>query len=223
MLNFPKETCLNKMIAKTKFYERANVSSALKNSFVNDIEKITWINKLSSQTLNVESGEISEIEVFHIKLKVKNFNHKIIETIDKSIPYYILYVLEYEGLYQLCIGYKEKNSADSKNKASVLKYFSSQWMSEPVIKVQGNKLDTIYENFITQLSDNQINISDDADLKSEVKKSIEISDLDKEIDNLKKQMKRAKQYDEQIRLNRKIKELQKQKGVINGKNENGNK
>lgn len=223
MLNFPKETCLNKMIAKTKFYERANVSSALKNSFVNDIEKITWINKLSSQTLNVESGEISEIEVFHIKLKVKNFNNKIIETIDKSIPYYILYVLEYEGLYQLCIGYKEKNSADSKNKASILKYFSSKWMPEPIIKVQGNKLDTIYENFITQLSDNQINTSDDADLKSEVKKLIEISDLDKEIDNLKKQMKRAKQYDEQIRLNRKIKELQKQKGVINGKNENGNK
>ncbi|MBR5598407.1 MAG: DUF4391 domain-containing protein, partial [Alphaproteobacteria bacterium] len=47
MLNLQKETEVNKMVAKNKFYEKANISNTLKESFVNDIEKITWANKLA--------------------------------------------------------------------------------------------------------------------------------------------------------------------------------
>lgn len=102
MLNLPQTTEVNKIIPKNKFYEKADISNSLKESFVNDIEKIVWANKLSPKTLNIAEGStIKEIEVFHIKLKTSKFNEKILEAIDKSIPYYILYVLEYQGNYQL--------------------------------------------------------------------------------------------------------------------------
>ena len=77
MLNFPKETEVNKMVAKNKFYEKANISNTLKESFVNDIEKITWANKLAPSTMNISgSDNIKELEVFHIKLKTNKFNSK---------------------------------------------------------------------------------------------------------------------------------------------------
>lgn len=39
MLNLPHSTEVNRNISKNKFYEKADISSALKESFVNDIEK----------------------------------------------------------------------------------------------------------------------------------------------------------------------------------------
>lgn len=153
MLNLPKETEVNKMVAKNKFYEKANISQTLKECFVNDIEKITWANKLAPSTLNISgSDNIKELEVFHIKLKTGKFNQKVLEAIDKAIPYYILFVLEYMGKFQLWLGYKEK-TANGTNKASIVRYFNSEWEKEPCIALRGNKLDSIYENFLSQLSD----------------------------------------------------------------------
>ena len=95
MLNLPQSTEVNKNIAKNKFYEKADISSTLKESFVNDIEKIVWANKLSSKTLNISgSDDFKELEVFHIKLKTAKFNPKILEAIDKAIPYYILFAVK---------------------------------------------------------------------------------------------------------------------------------
>ena len=80
MLNFPKETEVGKFVAKQKFYENANISAALKNDFVNDVEKIVWTNKLAPTTLNITGSEnIKEIEVFHILLKIVFIQNTIIQ------------------------------------------------------------------------------------------------------------------------------------------------
>lgn len=165
MLNLPQSTEVNKNIAKNKFYEKADISSTLKESFVNDIEKIVWANKLSSKTLNISGNDnFKELEVFHIKLKSAKFNPKILEAIDKAIPYYILFVLEYEEKYQIWLGYKEK-SANSTNKANIVRYFNSEWSKEPILALQGNKLESIYENFLSQLSGGKIDIVSEKTLK----------------------------------------------------------
>ena len=133
MLNFPKETEVNKTVAKNKFYEKANISNTLKESFVNDIEKITWANKLAPTTMNISgSDNIKELEVFHIKLQTNKFNEKILEAIDKAIPYYILFVLEYNDKFQLWLGYKEKTT-NGTSKANIVKYYHSDWEKEPNI------------------------------------------------------------------------------------------
>ena len=182
MLNLPKETEVNKMVAKNKFYEKANISTSLKESFVNDIEKIVWANKLAPSTLNISgSDNIKELEVFHIKLKTGKFNQKVLEAIDKAIPYYILFVLEYNGKYQLWLGYKEK-TAGGANKASIVRYFNSEWAKEPSIVLQGNKLDSIYENFLSQLSDNLIDTASEQDIKEKVNKTVEIQKLENQIE-----------------------------------------
>ena len=211
ILNFPKSTCLNKFVAKNKFYEKADISNSLKTHFVNDIENIYWINKISSATLNIEAGDILEIEVFHIKLKVKNFNQKILEIIDRTLPYYILYLLEYNNLYQLYIGYKEK-ILNSKYKTDVKKYFFTQWNKEiPKLEIQGSKIDTIYQNFITQISNNQIVVSQNSNLKIEIEKDIIKSKIDKEILILQKKINNEKQLNIKIKYDNAIKKLLKQK------------
>lgn len=208
MLNLPKETQVNKMVAKNKFYEKANISNTLKESFVNDIEKITWANKLAPSTMNISgSDNIKELEVFHIKLKTNKFNEKILEAIDKAIPYYILFVLEYSNKFQLWLGYKEKTT-NSTNKANIIRYYHSGWEKEPNITLQGNKLDSIYENFLSQLSDGLIDTSSEEDLKTKVNQTIEINKLEQQIAKLILKRNNEKQFNRQCELNKEIKLLQ---------------
>lgn len=218
MLNLPKETQVNKIVAKNKFYEKANISNTLKESFVNDIEKITWANKLAPSTMNISgSDNIKELEVFHIKLKTNKFNEKILEAIDKAIPYYILFVLEYNNNFQLWLGYKEKTT-NSTNKANIIRYYHSGWKKEPNITLQGNKLDSIYENFLSQLSDGLIDTSSEEDLKTKVNQTVEIQKLENQIEKLTKKMTTEKQFNRQVAINAEIKKLQKQLDTLKGSN-----
>lgn len=218
MLNLPQTTEVNKNIAKNKFYEKADISSTLKESFVNDIEKIVWANKLSSKTLNISgSDNFKELEVFHIKLKTAKFNPKILEAIDKAIPYYILFVLEYEEKYQIWLGYKEK-SANSTNKANIVRYFNSEWSKEPILALQGNKLENIYENFLSQLSDGKIDVVSEKDIKEKVKQTIETEKIEKQIEKLTAKMNAEKQFNRQIAIRAQIKDLEAQlREMKNGK------
>ncbi|OLA64957.1 MAG: hypothetical protein BHW56_08520 [Acetobacter sp. 46_36] len=217
MLNLPQSTEVNKNIAKNKFYEKADISSTLKESFVNDIEKIVWANKLSSKTLNISGNDnFKELEVFHIKLKSAKFNPKILEAIDKAIPYYILFVLEYEEKYQIWLGYKEK-SANSTNKANIVRYFNSEWSKEPILALQGNKLESIYENFLSQLSGGKIDIVSEKNIKEKVKQTIETEKIEKQIEKLTAKMDAEKQFNRQIEIKSQIKQLQQQiKDLNNG-------
>ena len=218
MLNLPKETEVGKMVAKNKFYEKANISQTLKECFVNDIEKIVWANKLAPSTLNISgSDNIKELEVFHIKLKTGKFNQKVLEAIDKAIPYYILFVLEYMGKFQLWLGYKEK-TVNGTNKASIVRYFNSEWEKEPYITLRGNKLDSIYENFLSQLSDNLIDTASEQDIKDKVSKTVEIQKIENQIKKLTKKMVTEKQFNRQCEIRTQIKNLQKQLDTLKGTN-----
>lgn len=69
MLDLPKSTEFNKRIPKQKFYEKIDVSPALKRVFVEQIKIIYWRNKLAATTLNLTPGtSVDEIEIIEIKL-----------------------------------------------------------------------------------------------------------------------------------------------------------
>ena len=146
------------------------------------------------------------ITLRHIKLKTGKFNQKVLEAIDKAIPYYILFVLEYMGKFQLWLGYKEK-TANGTNKASIVRYFNSEWAKEPRIVLQGNKLDSIYENFLSQLSDNLIDTASEQDIKEKVNKTVEIQKLENQIEKLTKKMLAEKQFNRQCDIHAQIKDL----------------
>ena len=108
MLNFPNSTEFNKRIPKQKFYENIAVTPAMKRAFVEQIRTIYWRNKIAATTLNLAAGEqVTEIEVFEVRLSAPELDESVLRQIDREIPYHILFLLEYEGKYRAVIGYKE--------------------------------------------------------------------------------------------------------------------
>ena len=108
MLGLPKTTEFNKRIPKQKFYENLEISPALKKVFVDQVKTIYWRNKIATTTLNLAPGtDVTEIEVFEVKLSEQSLDEGMLRQMDKEIPYHILFLLEYQGRYQAWIGYKE--------------------------------------------------------------------------------------------------------------------
>ena len=115
MTGFPQSTEFNRRIPKQVFYEKMSIPSSLKRFFIDQIKTIIWRNKIASTTTNLATGAtVNEIEVIEIHLTARQLDESVLRQIDTEIPYHILFLLEYDGLHQAWIAYKETTKVEKK-------------------------------------------------------------------------------------------------------------
>jgi len=211
MLALPKSTEFNKRIPKQKFYDNLNVSPALKRSFIDQIKVIYWANKIAASTVNLAEGkDVTEIEVFEVKLNIPKLDEAVLKQIDREIPYHILFILEYENQFQAWIGYKE--AAGSGTAAfKVNKYYHTEWMLEDElpIKLEGLNIQTVYENFVRQIAGEALQSSQTESLKKSVERDEQAEGLRKQIEKLQTKIRKEKQLNRQMQMNTELKDLTK--------------
>lgn len=126
----------------------------MKHTFVEQIKVIYWHNKIATTTMNLAIGkEVTELEVFTIKLHGEDLDESVLHQIDKEIPYHILFLLQYGDKYQAWICYKE--TAASGNMAlKVNRYYHTPWVmkEELPLKIEGLSTDAVYENLVRQIA-----------------------------------------------------------------------
>lgn len=212
MLGFPKSTEFGKRIPKQKFYENITVSPALKRVFIEQVKTIYWRNKIAVSTLNLAAGtEVTEIEVFEIKLSQPDLDEAFFRQMDKEIPYHILFLLEYVGKYQAWIGYKE-SAASGNNAFKVNRYYRTDWMLEAdlPLKIEGLSVDAVYENFVRQIAGETLHSGACETLKESVARDARRKELQKQIVALQVKVRREKQLNKQVQLNTELKRLKKE-------------
>ncbi|ALF46784.1 DUF4391 domain-containing protein [Campylobacter concisus] len=159
-IELPKSTEFNKKIKipKQKFYENLEISPSLKKIFIEQVDKIIWSNKIASSTTNLAGGDlVKEIEVFEVSLKSPSLDDELLRHIDRAVPYHIVFILEYQDRYKVCISYKE--TAISGNMAfKVNSYYYTDWQNKQDLhlKLESLNLDTAYENFIRQIAGDKL-------------------------------------------------------------------
>lgn len=210
MIGLPKTTEFNKRIPKQKFYENLDISPALKRVFVDQVKVIYWRNKIATTTMNLSEGkEVKEIEVFEVRLNSPALNESLLRQIDRQIPYHILFLLEYQGKYQAWIGYKEARTTGNKE-FKVNEYYYTEWKDEEdlQLRLEGLDLDSVYENFVRQIADDKLDIKNSGEnLKESVERSQYKQELQKQIDSLRVRIRKEKQFNKQVELNRDLKRL----------------
>lgn len=213
MIGLPKTTEFNKRIPKQKFYENLDISPALKRVFVDQVKVIYWRNKIAITTMNLSEGkEVKEIEVFEVRLNSPELNESLLRQIDRQIPYHILFLLEYQGKYQAWIGYKEARATGNKE-FKVNGYYYTEWKNEEdlQLKLEGLDLDSIYENFVRQIAGDKLDIKNSGEnLKESVERSEYKQELQRQIDNLRIKIRKEKQFNKQVELNRDLKRLMRE-------------
>ena len=212
MLGLPKSTEFNKRIPKQKFYDHLTVSPILKRSFVDQIRIIYWANKIAPSTLNLEEGKnVTEIEVFHIRLNQETLDENVLKQIDREIPYHILFVLEYDGKYKAVMGYKEA-AGSGKASFKVDRYYQTEWMPEEnlPVHIDGLNIDTVYENFVRQIAGDVLQAATPQEsLKESVARDDRRDALQKQINKLQTRIRKEKQLNRQMDMNTKLKGLKK--------------
>ena len=218
MLGLPKSTEFNKRIPKQKFYENLTVSPTLKRSFVDQIRIIYWAHKIAPSTLNLAEGKnVTEIEVFHIRLNQETLDENVLKQIDREIPYHILFVLEYDGKYKAVIGYKEA-AGSGKASFKVDRYYQTEWLPETDLPVHldGLNIDAVYENFVRQIAGEVLQA---ATSQESLKESVARDDcrdaLQKQINKLQTKIRKEKQLNRQMEMNAELKKLRRELEELN--------
>lgn len=217
MLGLPKTTEFNKRIPKQKFYENMDISPALKKIFVEQVKTIYWKNKIAPTTTNLASGnDVTELEVFEIRLNTKILDDALLRQIDREIPYHILFLLEYQGNYQAWIGYKEATLSGTKA-FKVNRYYHTDWLNVEhlPLKMEGFNVDEVYENFVRQIAGDKLKTdTNDESLKEAVARDEQRQVLQKKMASLQAKIRKEKQLNKQVQMNTELKRLRKELNLI---------
>ncbi len=210
--NLPARTKVGRVVPKNAFDEYTNTKQ--KKLFTDCIHRITWSHKLSADTINLDAKDIQEIQVFKIELKQKSDILKILEVINKSIPYHIVFWVEYEQ--EGYISTASKHPHPTNNDISVIDWtFTSDWF------IKGNNtysfnlkgsLDAVFKDLCVQLT-GKPDLGKES-MNAILKNQQEIDRLMKEISKLKSAISRSKQFNEKVSLNLELKERVKELNKI---------
>ena len=205
ILGYPQGTIVDKVVPKTMFYKFMEVNQRMKVRFVNDVAQISWLYKLSANTINVTaSEELVEIDVFVVTLKEQDCPTDVFTFIDTNMPHHIVFILKYEEQYMLLINYKEwKDNTHTQFK--ITKSFATTWMPQAQLSlaIQGQSLPRIYDNFVAQVSG--IGEHKAGALAEIVELKKRIAAMEVELQSLEKRMRKEPQYDVQVRMNKQVK------------------
>ena len=205
MFGLPESTYFGKLVPKNKFYDKLTIDKKLERSFIDQINSIRWVHKLSADTLNVEKGgTVEEVEVFLIKLKTSEIDLNILRQMDKQLHYHLIFILEFEGQYQIWTGYKEESVNTT---FKVGNYYHTDWVTEETsfLRIDGLNMDTIYENIVRQIAGDALTQENSESLKETVERQATREKLEKDIEKLRAKIRKEKQFNRQVELNAELK------------------
>lgn len=204
--NLPSNTVVQRVVPKNSFDSFTN--SKQKEMFTKDIAKIVWSNNLSAGTTNLQGKEIQEIQIFTIELKVQKEIKNVLDIIDKSIPYHIIFVVEFgDWVY---FSTSSKHLSPLNGAKSIIDWtYTTPWFQKTdnkyIISLR-KSIDNIFYDFCKQLSLGETrSIKNIADLSAYNSK---LYTLTKEIERLKKNIVSCQQFNKKVEMNLLLKELE---------------
>ena len=210
ILHFPKETVVERVVPKTMFYKFMEVTPRMKTRFVNDVVSITWLYKLSAATLNVtDTPEMKEVEIFVANLKQPDCPPDLFSFVDVNMPHHIVFILLHEGNAMLLINYKDWTDS-THTKFRITQSYTSPWVSvsELNLKIEGQSLQRIYDNFVAQISG--IGEHKAGAMAEIVALQQVISKAEDNLKALQKKMLKEPQLDRQMQMNKEVKAKRKE-------------
>ena len=204
--NLPLSTKVGRVVPKNAFDEYTNTKQ--KKLFIDCIQRITWTHKLSSDTVNLDAKDIQEIQVFKIELKQKSDILKIAEIINKSIPYHIVFWVEYNR--EAYISTASKHPHPTNDDVAVIDWtFTSDWFNKDDNSYAFNlkeSLDAVFKDLCVQLTGRKdlSNLSLSKILKNQKEEDRMIKTRNK----LKSEILKCKQFNKKVELNLRLKSIE---------------
>lgn len=226
-------TPVNKKIDKKAFYEQGDFNKNEKKLFIESIEKVEVSYILNSRNINIPSYEdevVSYQSIMFITVFLKNIGHEdsIAKIINELIPNPAVLFFRYDSNVGIFTSLKRLNKADN-NKVVIEEISSTEWINLSNIKPEQQEfLESInlssltYTNFYEFYkkihesiyvynnrkhfnSFNELNNNDNLELKKI--KIAELQELELQLENVIKAIRKETQFNKKAALNVKAKEI----------------
>ena len=198
MINLPKSCLVNKFIPKKVFYEKSNINQITKEEFINIVDKIIWLYKLSPETTGINKTEdIEEIETFQIELKEKVIPKNVIKAVTNSIQYKILFILKYNEEFCYLIKLED--------------IYYTKWNEDINFDFNSINLSNLYESIAKRILHEENNIKNFNEIIENINEKKELQD---KIDKLTKRIKQENQFNRKVELNQELNKLLKEIGEL---------
>lgn len=142
MISFPRTTAVHKRMPKEAFYKRLTLTSAVKEKFVSDIDRIYVENSLTKESLKLlEPSAVKEVLLLSLRLKKPGCDRRIIEAIARQNPHKLVFLLCYEEQRQLALVFHGK-------------LYQTQWMPEQALSLEakGFRMDEVWASLVEQVA-----------------------------------------------------------------------
>lgn len=129
LYRWPAAAKFGKRVSKEKFYEHGTVTTAVREKFVSEVQRIIWAYKLAETTINLTgNAEVPEIQVFYIEAKGNDVPESVLTAIDKAIPFPIIFEIHRGGgeasSVRMAVAHKLVGSSIPKLSA----YYTTAWL-----------------------------------------------------------------------------------------------
>ncbi len=231
-LNIPDSCFIGNTIYKKLFYESADLSTSDKSLFTDTISKITWINCLKPETINIpaykdEVRDYPEVEVIEVLVHKDYKLKRIAEIIMRTIPYPMVLIFKLEDKRQFYVAQQRTNQNDS-SKNTIEEFIATDWLeSDSALFAKLDIKQMRFANFYALYSDIVDTISiynlsaimptDDNITGAEARElSAKIEEIEGQITSLRARLKKESQFNRRMELNIEIKKLEQNKNKLLG-------
>lgn len=219
--DYPKAAAFGRVVPKSRIYEHAGASTALRDLFVTQVDQIVWKYKLAPETTNLAATKaVSEIQVFGISLRTGKFDEEVLRAIDRAIPFPLIFELSWMGKRKAVAAFKRPSDADS-NKWVVSSYFATDWVSDEAprrpLPVALN-LGGLYDALITALMPKAGVEAEHPgeDIQTRVARMEAIRSKTREVDRIKARLVREKQFNKRVAINAELRAARRELERLSG-------
>lgn len=206
LYRWPAAAQFGRVVPKTKFYEHGNVRTALREEFVEDVQRITWAYKLAESTIRLGGTDtVPEIQVFTVETKGGDVGDDVLTAIDRAVHFPILFEVSRGDEVRMVAAQKMLGGASPKVGA----YFTTPWLPRDAPRSPlptAIDLHALYESLLASLlpvaTRRGESLSEVAARMNKAKK------LEREIAALERKLRAEPQLNRKIELRRALKDRQ---------------
>lgn len=209
LYQYPPQTALKRVIPKTRIYDGAAASTALRDRFVREVDQITWAHKLAPETLNLPATPaVPEIQVFRVTLKGDALHDDILRAIDRAIPFPLLFELVAGDRIKPAAAYKRPSEAE-RGKWVLSDPLRGEWTARDAPRAPlpvAVNMGALYERMLSALM--PVAPVPGEDVETRLARLAAIRAKEREIAQLQSRLKRESQFNIKVTLHGQLAEAQ---------------
>lgn len=209
LYSFPPQTRVGRPVPKARIYERGQLTTALRDQFVAQLEQITWACKLAPETLNLPARSgVPEIQVFDLQLKGAELDEGVLRAIDRAIPFPIIFQLHRADEIGMVAALKRPSQAQA-DQWVLGDYLHGPWLAADAARQplpMALDLHGLYEQLLRSLLPQPARAGES--LEQQLERLAHLRSRQTEYRKLQARLHKERQFNRKVALNAQLRELQ---------------